>query len=55
MVWQEGAHGKTLTTVSIDDTREDVLQTVFENGNIVKDWTWDQVKANSQIELLEEM
>jgi nicotinamide phosphoribosyltransferase len=55
LVWQDGSHGKTLITVPENDTREDVLQTVFENGDIVKDWTWEEVKSNSQIKLLEEI
>lgn len=55
LVWDIGAHGKTLTTVNESDPREDVLQVVFENGNIVKDYTWDEVKANAEIKLLNEV
>lgn len=36
-------------TVGIDDPREDVLTTVFENGILTREWTWDEVKSNSQV------
>lgn len=55
LVWSEGAHGKLLVTVSESDPREDVLVTVFENGSIVKDWKWDEVKANAETKLLDEV
>lgn len=55
LVWNEGAHGKTLITVPENDLREDVLVTVFENGEMVKLWSWDEVKANSMRFLLEEI
>ena len=41
--------GDSYTTVGINDPREDVLVTVFENGNMVKEWTWDEVKANNNL------
>jgi nicotinamide phosphoribosyltransferase len=31
------------------DTAQDVLETVFENGKIVKEYTWDEVCENAQI------
>lgn len=55
LVWAEGAHGKTLITVPITDPRKDVLVTVFENGEIVKNWTWDEVKANALTKTLDEV
>lgn len=55
LVWEVGAHGKTLTTVPIEDPREDVLVTVFENGSMVKEWTWDEVKANALTKLIGEV
>jgi nicotinamide phosphoribosyltransferase len=54
LVWDEGAHGKQLVTVGEDDPREDVLVTVFEMGEITKEWTWEEVRANAQIKLLNE-
>lgn len=41
--------GNTYVTVGIDDPREDILVTVFENGDMIKEWTWDEVKANSRL------
>ena len=35
-------------TVPIADPREDVLQTVFLNGKVVKEYTWDEVKENAK-------
>merc|ERR1712048_542139 len=32
-----------------DSTETDLLVTVFENGNLIKEYTWDQVKANAAI------
>lgn len=54
LVWSLGAHGRRLITVPLTDNREDVLVTVFENGVVTKSWNWDEVKANAQINLLEE-
>ena len=54
LVWEGGAHGKTLVTVPESDPREDVLVTVFEAGEIVKDWKWEEVKANAEIKTLAE-
>ncbi len=55
LVWDIGAHGKTLTTVGIDDPREDVLQVVFENGVMVKEYTFDEVRENAKLKLLNEV
>lgn len=38
----------TLITVSESDPRPDVLVTVFENGELTKKWTWNEVKANAE-------
>ena len=38
-----------LITVPESDPRQDVLVTVFENGSIVKDWTWDEVRKNAEV------
>ena len=27
--------------------REDLMVTVFENGELVRDWTWEEVKARA--------
>ena len=37
-------------TIAYDESRkdEDQLVLIFENGKIVKDWTWDEVRANVQ-------
>lgn len=34
-------------TVNLDEEGEDLLVTVFENGEILKDYTFDEVKGNS--------
>lgn len=34
-------------TVNLDEQGEDLLVTVFENGEILKDYTFDEVKGNS--------
>jgi nicotinamide phosphoribosyltransferase len=54
LVWGQGSHGALLTTVPESDPRPDVLVTVFENGEIVKNWTWEEVRANAEIKTLEE-
>lgn len=48
LVWEGVDENKTLITVGIEDRRPDVLQTVFENGVITKEWTWGEVIANSR-------
>merc|ERR1712232_294074 len=32
-----------------DSTETDILVTVFENGNLKQEYTWDEVKANADI------
>jgi nicotinamide phosphoribosyltransferase len=54
LVRHEGAHGATLITVPENDPRQDELVEVFRDGEIVKAWTWDEVKANARIRLLGE-
>lgn len=34
-------------TISIDGPREDQLITVFKDGELLKDWTFDEVRANA--------
>lgn len=41
--------GNTYATVGRDDPREDILVTVFENGMMVKEWTWDEVTTNNRL------
>ena len=55
LVCEEGAHGKVLTTVGIDDPRPDQLVTVFQNGQIICDWRWDRVRERAQTKLLDEI
>jgi nicotinamide phosphoribosyltransferase len=55
LVWNEGASGKTLITVQESDPRPDVLVTVFENGKITKEYNWEEVRANAEAKLLEEI
>ena|ERR1035437_333939 len=55
LVWNEGAHGKTLITVQESDPRPDVLVTVFENGKVTKEYNWEEVRANAEAKLLEEI
>ena len=50
LVWDSG----TLITVPIDDHREDVLVTVFENGEMTKEYTWDEVTKNALTKLIGE-
>ena len=38
-----------LMTVGINDPREDLLQTVFLNGEIVKEYTWEEVTKNASV------
>ena len=47
LVWEEGAHGKTMTTVGLDDPREDIMVTVFKDGTMPKKYTLDEVRATS--------
>jgi nicotinamide phosphoribosyltransferase len=36
-------------TVGINEPGEDLLQTVFLNGEVVKTYTWDEVKKNAEV------
>lgn len=47
--------GEVMETVSINDPRPDLLTTVFENGEIIKEWNWDEVKENAKIKMLNEV
>lgn len=47
LVWQEGAHGKVLTTVPYSDPREDQLQTVFRNGKILIDQNFAEIRERT--------
>lgn len=44
LVWD----GKTLITVPESDPRPDVLVTVFENGELVKKWKFEEIRANAE-------
>lgn len=55
LVWLEGAHGRTLTTVPESDPRPDVLVTVFENGEMKKIYTFGEVRTNAETKLLSEI
>lgn len=54
LVWNDGAHGKVLTTVNDGDPRQDVLETVFYNGELVKFYKFDEVRKNSETRVLGE-
>lgn len=43
--------GDTFKTVSQSESGEDVLQTVFENGEILRRYTFDEVKRNAALPL----
>ncbi|KKN96770.1 hypothetical protein LCGC14_0164140 [marine sediment metagenome] len=49
LVRLEGAHGSTLTTVGIDDPREDLLETVFEGGQVLKRYSLDEIRARAAL------
>jgi nicotinamide phosphoribosyltransferase len=55
LIWNVGAHGKTLTTVPLSNGDDDIMQTVFENGELTKFYTFDEVRTNSNVKTLEEM
>lgn len=55
LVWMEAANGRSLVTVPETDPREDVLVTVFENGEMTKLWTFDEVRRNAEVQTLEEV
>ena len=43
---KEGEEWRTVKEEERGD-REDMLVTVFENGEMVKTWTWQEVKARA--------
>lgn len=49
LVWQEGAHGKTMVTVREDDPRPDIMRTVFEDGEIKVRYTLAEVRENAKL------
>jgi nicotinamide phosphoribosyltransferase len=49
LVRVEGAHGKAFTTVKESDEGVDALVTVFENGNLVKEYTFEEVRNNAEL------
>jgi nicotinamide phosphoribosyltransferase len=54
LVWEEGAHGKTLVTVGANDPRPDVLVHVFNNGYMTCEWDWEKIRERAQTKLLNE-
>ena len=36
---------------SMRDENDDILETVFLNGDIIKEYSWNEVKENSKIKL----
>jgi nicotinamide phosphoribosyltransferase len=44
-----GAHGLGWDTVPESDPRPDVLETVFENGEVTKTYTFDEVRKNAAV------
>jgi nicotinamide phosphoribosyltransferase len=49
LVWEEGSHGKWLTTVQESDPRQDQLQTVFDNGDFQAGINFETVRENAAI------
>lgn len=47
LVWEVGAHGKVMRTVRVEDPREDIMEVVFENGVITKEYTFAEVRENA--------
>jgi len=45
----EGAHGATYRTVQESEAENDILQTVFENGEVVKEYTFEEVRNNAAL------
>jgi len=43
---KNGNNWETLKECELGD-REDQLVTVFENGNIIKDWSWEEIKTRT--------
>ena len=46
--WNEGAHGKFLETVP-EDGGDDLLDTVFEDGELKRDMSFDEVRKNAEL------
>lgn len=49
LVWEEGSHGKWLTTVHETDRRTNMMKTVFENGSLSPTQSFDAVRENATI------
>ena len=45
----DGMWNNFVATVPIDDPREDIMQVVFENGELVKKYTWEKVRENVKL------
>jgi len=47
----EGAHGSAYKTLQECDgpVKGDLLETVFKNGEIVKEWTFDEIRDNAKL------
>ncbi len=46
----KGAHGTSYTTTNVKDpNKKNILETVFENGKLVKEFTFDEVRENASI------
>ncbi|MFN3385127.1 MAG: nicotinate phosphoribosyltransferase [Candidatus Thermochlorobacter sp.] len=43
--------GDLFKTVSLNESGEDILQTVFENGEVVRQYSFDEVKRNAALPL----
>ncbi len=48
LVYAEGAHGSVLVTVPESDPRENQLKTVYENGKLLKEYSFDEVRENAK-------
>ncbi|CAG0879526.1 unnamed protein product [Darwinula stevensoni] len=46
--------GGTFTTIQegLGDDKKDLLQTVFENGHLVKEYTFDEIRHNAELDVL---
>jgi nicotinamide phosphoribosyltransferase len=49
LVWAEGSHRKVPTTVADTDPRPDILQTVFEDGVVMRNQTWADVRQLAEL------
>lgn len=48
LVWADGAHRKTMVTVPESDPRDNILQVVFEDGVLVKEYDFKTVRENAE-------